>query len=75
MEKIVVDSKRNQVKLLFNPSFYQTQFIDKAIEDFSEICHMEKVDDVLLLEPKVDIDIELLGYEFYNYVLCLIKNT
>lgn len=74
MEKIIVNRQLNQVKLSFNPLFYKTEFIDKAIQEFDKICSIEKSDDALIIEPKIDLDIELLGYEFYNYVLCLSRN-
>ena len=74
MKKIIIEREKNQVKLLFNPLFYQIQFIDRAIQDFSEICDVKKIDNMLLIKPKVDIDIEMLGYEFYNYVFCLSRN-
>lgn len=74
MQKIIIEKEKNQLKLSFNRLFYKIQFIDKAIDDFSEICYIEKNNDILILKPKMDIDIEILGYEFYNYVLCLIKN-
>jgi len=74
MKRIIIERKKNQVQLSFNPLFYKSYFIDAAIQDFSKICDAKKMDDMLLLEPKTDIDVETLGYEFYNYVLCLSKN-
>lgn len=63
------------MKLLFNHLLYDAQFVDKAIEDFSDICNIKKVDNVILIEPKAKIEAEAIGYEFYNYVLCLMKNS
>jgi len=58
----------------FNEQFYKKEFIKQAITDFKEICEIEKTEEGLLLKPKKELNIDILGYEFYNYVLGLMKN-
>ena len=74
MEKVKIDKAKNEVLVNFNEEFYKKKFIDKAIIDFKEVCTITKNDEGLLLKPKEEKDIDILGYEFYNYVLGLIKS-
>jgi len=75
MEKIKILKTKNQVRLLFNSSFYKTEFIDAAVKDFEKICRIHRLDNILFIEPNEGLDVETIGYEFYNYVLCLSKNS
>lgn len=76
MKKIIVDKEKNLVKLSFNTRFYKEYFIDRAIKDFSHICNIRKENNLIYLEPKTEeTRLETIGYEFYNYVLALIKNN
>jgi hypothetical protein len=74
MEKIKINQAKNEVLLAFNSKFYPLEFVDKTIIDFSEICHAKKTKNGILLKPKEKLDINILGYEFYNYILGLVKN-
>ena len=74
MEKVMINKERNEVLLKFNELFYNWEFIGKAINDFCEICDIEKSENGLLLKPKKEEDVDEIGYEFYNYVLSLMKN-
>lgn len=75
MKKIEIDKKNNLVKLRFNKHFYKEEFIDLAIKDFDNVCEIKKEKNVLNLKPKSkEIELETVGYEFYNYLLGLIKN-
>lgn len=75
MERIKVNKEKNEVVLSFNEKFYNKKFIDKAIEEFKGVCDIKKDSNLIFLKPKEKIDINILGYEFYNYVLGLIKNS
>ena len=75
MERIKVNREKNEVVLSFNEKFYDKKFIDKAAEEFKEVCDVKKENNLIFLKPKEKIDINTLGYEFYNYVLDLIKNS
>lgn len=74
MEKIKIDKAKNEVLVSFNKKFYKQEFINQAVLDFKRICNIEKVKGKIILKPKEQIDINVLGYEFYNYVLDLMKN-
>lgn len=75
MERIKINTEKNEVTLSFNEKFYNKKSVDKALKDFSKICDVEQNKDLILLRPKEKIDINTIGYEFYNYVLSLIKNS
>lgn len=74
MEKIKINEEQNTVLVNFNDNFYKKKFVDQAILDFKEACDIEKREEGILLRPKEKLDINVLGYEFYNYVLGLMKN-
>ena len=72
MEKIKIS--KNEVLVNFNKQFYNEEFIKQAVLDFKDLCDVEEKNQGLLLKPKQNKDIDLLGYEFYNHVLGLMKN-
>jgi hypothetical protein len=74
MEKVKINKAKNEVLVNFNEQFYQKEFIDRAVLDFKEVCDIKKTKEGLLLRPKQELCIDVLGYEFYNYVLGLMKN-
>lgn len=75
MERVEINKKKNEIVLSFNEIFYDKKFINQAIEDFKEACDIKKDKEFILLRPKKEVNINTLGYEFYNYVLGLIKNS
>jgi len=73
MKRIVIEN--NAVVMTFNKNFYPKELIEQSALDFKEVCDCNFQDEKLALKPKSnEIDIELLGYEFYNYLLGLIKS-
>ncbi len=74
MEKVRVNKAKNEVLLNFNEKFYRKGFIDQAVLDFKEVCDIKETNKGLSLKPKEKVDIDVLGYEFYNYTLGLMKN-
>ena len=72
----------NRVELAINSDLYPEEVIDKAIEEYSEVCEVEdrKNEQIhkVILKPKQVVDskedLEIIGYEFMNYLLYLIKN-
>lgn len=79
MEKITVKKEEKQVLINFNTNFYPTIYIFRAAQEFSNSC-WTSVDgnpenlQVMLRPKSEEIDLDTLGYEFYNYVLSIIKN-
>ena len=79
MEKIIVNKEDKQVLVNFDMKFYPSGCILKATQDFSDSCwiSVDYKDDnsQVVLRPKSEeISLCTLGYEFYNYVLSIIKN-
>lgn len=74
MERIRINRQKNEVRLRFNEQFYPKKYIDMAVDDFGKVCDFKESKDCLVLKPKGKEDISTIGYEFYNYVLGLIKN-
>jgi len=73
-KKVRVDKKKNQVTVIFDTKFYNSESVNLSIDDFKDCCFTklksgrDKI--TVLLSPKSnEIDIDTLGYEFYNYVL------
>lgn len=72
MEKIRVS--KGKVILNFNPKFYDKGSIEMSAREFKDICSVDKTEEGFVLSPLTEIEPEKLGYEFYNYVLGVIKN-
>ena len=73
MKRVVVEN--NAVVMTFNKNFYPEEFIRQSMADFHEVCDSSFEGERLVLKPKTnEIDIQKLGYEFYNYLLGLIKS-
>ena len=71
----MVDEDKKLVILTFNDNFYPEELVNKAIMEFNEVCDSSRQGEKLILKPKdSEIDINTLGYEFYNYLLGLIKS-
>ncbi len=79
--KIIIDKKTGEVKISFDVTVYKASSILKALDDFSDSCWvnadgdpLKKID--IVLKPKsTNISLETLGYEFYNYVLAMMKQA
>ena len=75
MKRVTVDKGKNMAILTFNNTFYSKNLIEQAMLDFQGVCYSHFEGDNLILKLKSDeINIENLGYEFYNYLLGLIKS-
>jgi hypothetical protein len=79
MERISVNKDERSVSIKFDTRFYPSAHVFRAIQDFSGICTISidgsGAELSIVMKPKSDeIDIGTLGFEFYNYVLGVIKN-
>ncbi|MFH0979237.1 MAG: HxsD-like protein [Candidatus Woesearchaeota archaeon] len=72
MKKVTIKDKA--AVLQFNKKIYEEKMIKQAAEDYGEICSVEFTDTGIVLKPKEEGQLKLVGYEFYNYVLGLMKN-
>lgn len=74
MKRVIINKDGNVVFLTFNNFFYPQELINRSIDDFSKVCESRFEGGKLILKPKdKEVDLQTLGYEFYNYLLGLIK--
>jgi hypothetical protein len=74
---ISVDQNKNRINISLNKSFYAVDAVKKAAEDFKEIGDFsvhDKKNILVSIKVKDASQVEILGYEFCNYVLALMKN-
>lgn len=75
MKRIIIDERTSQVVLTFNQKFYPRELIEQSAIDFKDVCDSKFEGDQLFLKLKSnDVDLQNLGYEFYNYLFGLIWN-
>ncbi len=73
-----MDRKAEKVTIKLNRRFYNIGSIRRGIKDFSGLCsadvnNAEQFE--IVLKSKGGLDVQILGYEFCNYVLALMKNN
>ena len=69
---ISVDQNKNRINISLNKSFYAVDAVKKAAEDFKEIGDFsvhDKKNILVSIKVKDASQVEILGYEFCNYVL------
>ncbi len=71
---IKIDKDKNQINISLNNHLYNDSIINRAMKDFESVCEFKKDNDHIIIIPKKQKDIELIGYEFCNYMLGLINN-
>lgn len=82
MTPITIYEERNEVKIDINTRLYNYNSIITSLKDFSENnwVYLNMDSDLcvsVFLKPKNkddDINLTNLGYEFYNYILGIMKN-
>ncbi len=73
-----IKSNKSGIKIIVNPIFYPEKNVREACKDYNKICkfEIEKMNNKLEIEiiPKSKkYDIEIVLFEFMNYVLGLSK--
>jgi len=73
-----VDVEKGKVSISVNPNFYSYDCVKKTKKLFMKECKVwikKRKDSIeVKLKPKSKkIDLEILGYEFYNYLLNILK--
>lgn len=76
---IQINKEKNEIIILLNKNFYNIESIKNALEDFKDICcgeliYAENNYIKIVLKLKDKSMIEILGDEFCNYSLGLMKN-
>jgi hypothetical protein len=61
------------MRIKLNRNLYCIEAVQKAIEDFKEVCDCKVLNDSIEIELVPKENIENLEKEFYNYVLGLMK--
>ncbi len=79
-EKVVVNRKENRVMMRFPLRMYDYESIKRSIKDYSICCDFKRRRsggrvEVTLSPKNREIDLDLVGYEFFNYVLSVMKTT
>lgn len=73
----MIEIKEKKIKICLNKQFYDLAAVKESLKDFKEVCTgkiTEKKHIEITLNPK-DINFNnIIGYEFCNYVLGLMKN-
>jgi hypothetical protein len=81
MGKVEISSMDKEAKLLVDTRFYDYNAVLLAAKAFTSSCWVYLDGDasdrlLLCLKPKSsDISLQEVGYEFYNYVLGIMKNA
>lgn len=79
MNPVAVKSGENLVEITLNPDFYPKPRVVLAVQDFSEACWVNLGESpngriLVSLKPKSPgDDLSLLGFEFLNYLLSLVR--
>lgn len=77
MERVRVEGK--EVRVEVNPKFYNYEAVLLTKRILKDVCRVSirKKGDVILVnlkpKPKMKINLETIGYEFYNYLLNNVK--
>jgi len=71
---IRIDKEKNLVNISLNNHLYNNSIINTAMKDFESVCEVKRDNGHIIIIPQNQKDIELLGYEFCNYMLGLINN-
>lgn len=70
--------KENTIIVRLNKKFYDINSIEESVNEFSTVCKgciKNETDDIAVeLTPKEGGVADILGYEFSNFVLGLMKN-
>jgi len=73
----LIEIKKDKIRINLNKNFYSLIAVEESLKDFDKVCYSKirnKNQIEVILEPKDKKLIKILGYEFCNYVLGLMKN-
>ena len=75
---IFIDNSKKEVQIRFSKAFYNEVIVKEALIEFANICKVQfKIQPQVIEVYLAPLDFNLLnlvGYEFSNYVLGLMKN-
>ena len=73
----MIEVEENKIKIKLNKQFYDLNAVKESLKDFNKVCNgtiANKKGIEIVLKPKDKKLTNILGYEFCNYVLGLMKN-
>lgn len=73
----MIEIKKSEIKIKLNEQFYDIKAVKESLKDFNQVCSgkiANKKDIEIILKPKDKSLTNVLGYEFCNYILGLMKN-
>ena len=75
---IKIDKNKREICISLNKKFYDTKAVKESLADFKGICEGKIKEDRclinIILKPKEKNMLNIIGYEFCNYALGLMKN-
>lgn len=77
VKMLQINPEEDEVKVSFNKQFYPVEILKETLEDFKGACDgsiEEKERLVVTLKPKDKSHLSVIGYEFCNYALALMKH-
>jgi hypothetical protein len=78
MKEITINRSENQVALSMNKAFYTKKAVILASQAFCESCFIsidaDSASYSVIIKPKEETDLEVLGREFFNYALEIMQN-
>jgi len=78
MNLMKINREENEISIFLSSKLYDLQIIKEVLADFKEVCegHIEESNlrIKIVLKPKEKDILDVIGYEFCNYVLGLMKN-
>jgi len=68
-----IKQRPNDVLVSLNEMIYLRAAIDRAIDDYKDSCSIKNTEEGLVIKPKDKKDLDVVGHEFCNYVLGVMK--
>jgi hypothetical protein len=75
---VKIDEDLKEVEIQINPRIYGLEAVKKTSKIFSKVCRPTIITDLngtyVFLKPKKGVKLnEIMGYEFYNHLLNVVK--
>lgn len=79
MKNITIKKKLKNTDIKLNKKFYSIIAVKEGINDFKDLCNFEVSEEPQYIKVNIElkngVDADKVSYEFYNYVLGLMKNN
>ncbi|MBT3407596.1 hypothetical protein HN415_02830 [Candidatus Woesearchaeota archaeon] len=71
MNNIKIEKGKNEVKIKLNIDIYTKKVINQAILDYKSVADIKFDREMIIIAPKDKKDLDLIGFEFCNYLVGL----